>query len=210
MEKREALINECLAEVARRYDRTFRFYHGYKHSSMVLGYVTILTKMAGCTEIETEILQFSAAGHDWEQEKGRIKNEKESGRLLGDVMRRYGYSEDEISFVQCLVMGTVVYWTKGVMHQEAESMGQLAKLLADADLCALGAPEADFVDMAQRTMAEIAKKPIEKFTGQELLNGWQSQVKFMTGRRYLTPEANELFGEQMKANLAYAKRMAGE
>ena len=124
-------------------------------------------------------------------------------------MRRHGYSEEEIKRTTSLVPGTIVYWVDGEMHQRAENMNHLSQILADADLSALGARGDDFADMALRLMAEFAKKPISEFTKEEVIAGWKNQVKFMTGRRYLTTEAEFLFRNNFIMNLAYARRMAG-
>ena len=205
-----AVLMEGVAEVARRNGvETGRYYHGPKHTAMVMVFVKDLGERAGVGSDGICRLVMDATWHDTEQSLGRGWNEKESARLLGESMRRHGYTEEEIEETVSLIPGTIVYWLEGVMHQQAEGMDLLAKLLADADLCALGARGDDFADMSLRLMAEFAGKPISEFTAEEVVAGWKNQVKFMTGRKFLTKEANDLMGEQFLVNLKYARNMAG-
>ncbi len=189
---------------------TGRHYHGLLHTQMVMEYVIKLSFKAGLSTSSRFALVYAAAGHDLEQGLGSVANEMESAKQMGDIMRRNGIPEAEIERVQELIQGTVVTWTDGIMHQRAENMDHMAKLLADADLCSLGASHDEFVKMTLRLMAELAKKAsLSELTPDEVLAGWKNQVKFMTGRRFLTTEANEMMGWRFQENLAYAKKMAG-
>lgn len=190
---------------------TLRFYHGPKHTSMVVEFFAQLARRAGFDTERVLLGVLAAGGHDWEQGLGPGKNETESTRLMAESMRRQDYPEADIEFVSGMILGTVVSWgQEGVMIQAAEKMDNYAaKLLADADLCAIGAETADFADMAYKMMAELAKKPLDEMTADEVVRGWVDKVNFMTGRRFLTKEANALMGEQLEKNLVYARKMAG-
>ncbi|HCQ31751.1 TPA: hypothetical protein DIU27_05260 [Candidatus Collierbacteria bacterium] len=204
------VLGQGLREVERRNGKVSgRFYHGFKHSSMVVEAVLTLALRAGLSIETRNLVVIAAAWHDVEQSLGSGKNEEESGRQASEFMGKNGYSEMEMRVVQSLISGTVCTWTDGVMHQQAENMDYVAKLLADADLCSLGASHEDFAEMSLRLMAELAKKPISTLTREELLGGWKNQVRFMTGRKFLTAEANVLMGKQFLENLEYAKKMAG-
>jgi predicted metal-dependent HD superfamily phosphohydrolase len=148
----------------------------------------------------------AAAWHDIEQNMGSGINEDESAQMAGDRMRQHGFSETHIWIVKNLIKATKVEWTDGVMHQKAESMGRLEKIMADADLNSLWADTTIFVEMSLRLMAEIAKKPISQLTREELKKGWEGQVKFMTGRSPLSAEVTKMIGTQLQVNLNEAKK----
>jgi len=206
MSNAKAVVDEGLAEVEKRNpESSGRFYHGHVHTKMVLQYAHQLAALAfgAGNDSMIDLYVMAAAWHDAD------RDERESLRLVEESMRRYGYPrEKEIDAVQCLIYGTIVDWTGGVMHQAAEKMGHFCKLFADADLCYLGADFLDFVDMSLRLMAELAKKPVLELSREERLVGWKNQVKFMTGRRFLTEEANSLMGMKLCGNLLVAQNYA--
>lgn len=182
-------------------------YHGTKHTLMVMEAVVKICEKAGISQYMTQLILIAAAWHDVEQSLGPGKNERESGRLAGESLRRFGYCEDEIILVKNFIRGTETWKdTQGIMHQLAEFKGKLEKILADADLCSLWADEADFVDMSIRLMAEMGGKSVSELSLDELMKGWGGQFKFMIDREFLflTEEAVSLIDPNFSANMSEA------
>ncbi len=203
-----AVIEEGVREVAKRNgEGSGRYYHGPKHTNMVMGCVRMLARMAGLSEHYILLLVIAAAWHDVEQSLGPGKNEQESGRLMGESMRRNGFTEAEIMIPQMAIEGTKVWFDgNGVMHQEAEKMGLIEKLLADADLCNIGADAKDYLEMATRLMREVCSNPVMGWD--DVGKGWQNQVKFMTNRVFLTHDAQRFMDTHLERNLLLATSLA--
>lgn len=206
------LVLEGLDLVSQKYGpQTLKFYHGRKHTEMVISCAIELSKLAIdrglITDSEGNRFIRAAAWHDVEQDLGRGLDEDESARLLACSMRASSYSHLEIRLSMRLIHGTKAVWSAdGVMHQEAEGKSYLEQLMADADLCAIGVSPAMFVDMSGRLIREIAKK--FELTDAEWKKGWLGQAKFLTGRRFLTQEAQDLMGQMIPNNLQIAKILA--
>lgn len=189
-----------------------RYYHGRLHAEIVLREVERLGHLAKANgklyDRDIERLMVAAAWHDPEQALGPGENEEESARLASKAMKElFNYDDEEVYRVMELIRGTKIHFDmNGVMHQEAEKMGYVAQLLADADLSSLGAAEPEFVEMSTRLMREFAGK--SELTAEELKLGWRNQVKFMTGRKYLTEEGRALYEEQYEKNLHLATELS--
>jgi predicted metal-dependent HD superfamily phosphohydrolase len=206
------MVEEGRAEVEKRNpESSGRYFHSIVHTRMVMCYVNLLGIAAFPTMASSNSrlsLREAAAWHDVEQRMGPRKNEEESARLAELAMQRLDFFPDEIEVVKNLILATKVEWIDGMMHQEAEKMGLAEKILADADLCYLGADTEEFIKMVYRMMAELAKKPVSELTDDEKLTGWKNQINFMTGRSFLTSQASFVMGLQLSDNLTMAKRFA--
>lgn len=193
-------------------ESTGRYYHNGKHSQMAHDYFFEIAVKAYLNQRISydEILlgRLAMAWHDVIQGQGSTQNETKSADLLAKDMVRYAFSPDQINQARELILGTITSFDEqGYMHQRAELIATpLALLVADADLCSLGAPAPKFVLMSQRLIMEFAGKT--DLSPEEWQKGWAGQVKFMTGRTFLTPEANERWGLRLAQNFELAKTLA--
>ncbi|EKD52747.1 MAG: hypothetical protein ACD_61C00254G0001 [uncultured bacterium] len=122
-------------------------------------------------------------------------------------MSAWGISDEFIGLVREPILGTILSFQDGILHQQAEAMGNyLALLVADADLCSIGSSANIYLEMSRRLIMEMAGKT--NLSSEEWKNGWAGQVKFQTGRKFLTIEANTLWGENLQNNLKTAIKLA--
>jgi len=205
------VVFEGITWIAKTYNESSGYYyHGLKHTGMVIVCATELGRLASLDSQAIVYLRMAAAWHDAEHRLGPGNNEEESARLVGLSMKKQDWGDNQVEVVQNLIRATVVEKISGVVYQKARSMGQLEKLLADADLGYIGARKSDFIEMSLCFMAEMVKKPVASLTTEERLSGWQGEVEFLAGRCFLTPVAELFMGEKLSQNLALARNMVTE
>lgn len=203
------LVAEGFEEVERRNSEvTGRYFHNVRHSMMVFEAATLLAKKVGIYEENLGLLQIAAAWHDAVQDLGLGKNESESARLACEAMKRSNHHPSDISLVQDAILGTSLYLDGDKVRQKAEGKIILAQLLADADLCHIGATSEVFVEMTKCLLAERAGKPFFQMTKQEKIAGWKQEVVFLRGRSFLTKTAQDLWEKSLCGNLLVAVNFA--
>lgn len=151
-------------------------YHSIAHTrDDVLPNAERLAALEGISDPEDWLLLRTAAlYHDIGFVESHLEHEEIGMRIAAETLPQFGYSQDEIMRVQCLIQATRI-------PQMADQ--HLAMLLADADLDVLG--REDFfsrnLDLYHETQS-LGKK----FTLQEW---YRDQLIFIKSHRYLTRAA---------------------
>lgn len=224
LEKRKAtleVIDFALARVEQKYGTGIgdgekpKFYHNLEHTKNVLESARKLAELAiknGKIKGDDEpLLEMAAAGHDLEQDLGSGKNERESSREIQEEMVKLGiFSREEIQRVDAILLATI-FFLEGDLVKQSVTGDYATKIMADADLCALGQPTEYYWKTAQDFLHEI--KGTTEPTLEDQLSWAERQVSLLSGHQYFTEEAKELF-PHVQENLVYAKeqviRLRGE
>jgi hypothetical protein len=178
-------------------------YHSEIHVRNVIDAVRLLARRAydsgKITEIELYLLPAAAAMHDDVQgEKVQGENEWQSGKNLANRMRQCFIPTWIATLADKMIFGTTMDWSATPASQYAANMEYSVKLLADADIATLGGLECEFLQACRYLQLEL---------GKDDKSFWEGQVKFMTGRDFLTEEAKALY-PYIGNNLTYAKELA--
>ncbi|MFA5997661.1 MAG: HD domain-containing protein [Candidatus Paceibacterota bacterium] len=206
------VINFALAEVEQKYGTGMgdgenpKFYHNLEHTKNVLESARKMAELAlknGNIKIGEDILlAIVAAGHDIEQDLGSGANERESSRVIQEEMKRTRvFSEEEISKVDATLLATI-FFLDGALVKQSVTDDYMTKIMADADLCALGQPTEYYWKTAQDLLHEI--KGTETPSLEDQLAWAHRQVSLLSGHQYYTEEAKELF-PHIEENLVFAK-----
>ncbi|MDJ0756585.1 MAG: HD domain-containing protein [Ardenticatenaceae bacterium] len=162
-------------------------YHGYSHTAHdVLPAVTRLAKHSGLSESDTRLLEVAAAFHDLGFLVTVKGHERESVRMAGEVLPRFGFSADQITHIQQTIMATQLPQTP---------LDLLGQLIADADLDLLG--REDFFVLSDRLQEETAVLG----NPTSALEWNQKQLAFLSNHTYFSPAAHQLRDEQKQRNI---------
>ncbi len=202
----DQLVQKGIDTTAALNDPTIRYYHNGPHAQMVHDYYVLIAQLAlknkQITFDDFQVGRGAASYHDVVQGKGGGTNERLSADELQEAMLWYEiFNAWHIFTGRQSVIGTTVFFdAQGVMHQQAENIDlYTAKLVADADLGSLGASKNVYIQTAKAIIMEMAGHT--DLTQEEWRAGWSKQVKLLTGRKFLTAEANQLWGANLQRNL---------
>lgn len=162
-------------------------YHSVAHTADdVLPAVRRLARLAGVTGEEQALLEVAAAFHDLGYIRTFAGHEAISVEIMAEALPAFGFDPAAIQRLSGLVMTTRM--------PQAPHDG-LERLLADADLDVLG--REDFLATSTALWREQAElgKPVA-------WSDWlRSQLNFLRGHRYFTPEARTLRDAGKAANV---------
>lgn len=212
-EKIEQLIEFALSEVKRKYGtgegdgENPKYYHNYVHGADAVNAAKKIARLAfengKISEEDVDLGAIAAAFHDIEQELGSGLNEEASAKIAEEKMREASiFSQEIIEKVKEMILATKVYFEDGVMRQSA-SEDFFTKIMADADLSALGDAPEIYWDRAVRLLKEI--KNSDHLTKEDLADFAKSQGKFLSDRAYYTEEAAQAF-PHLKDNIEYSRK----
>jgi predicted metal-dependent HD superfamily phosphohydrolase len=190
---------------------THHYYHNGSHAQMAHDCFRVIAQIAHqsgrITSEDLDLGRIIMAWHDETQSLGSGLNELESAKNTAKAMRKHGLAEPLITRVEVCIPATIISFVSGIVHQQAESMNDyLAYLVADADLCSIGFSTGSYIRVTRNLIMEYAGKAV--LTPEEWRSGWAKQVTFLTNRRFLSEEANSLWGNQLQSNLETAKKLA--
>ncbi len=159
-------------------------YHNKRHAADVVDTASEIAKGEGISEKEGELLRIAAAGHDTGFTVKYKDNEAEGAKITLDVMKRNGYSREEMELVkQLIIQGTTV-------PQKPNT--KLQQILADADIANLGRP--DFFERGEELRKELK---IEDRLG--WLKGGKGLID---NHEFFTDTAKKMFDARQEENRA--------
>jgi predicted metal-dependent HD superfamily phosphohydrolase len=146
-----ALVETDVSDLYERYSENGRFYHNLIHIEAVLNHIQPCLSQA-----ENPVtLQLAAWFHDVIYDAQRHDNEAQSALFAREFLAKLGFSGDEISEVERLIMLTVGHET---------SFSDLdGHILLDADLAILAAEPAQYDAYAQAIRQEYVHVPDEAY-----------------------------------------------
>ncbi len=211
------LINFATSEIERKYGtgkgdgETPKDYHNLIHTQDTISaggqIANLAVEIKKIEADDIDLVRISAAGHDIEQNLKNGENEDKSGRIIEDKMRASGlFSDEDVSKVKIMISATKVYFENDNLKQSATE-DYLTKIMADADLSALGNKTEIYWDRALRLFNELRKKgnpDVDAPTKEELIALCHRQIILLSNHQYYTDEAKELFPHQPE-NLAFVQ-----
>ena len=147
----EALVEATFVDLVARYGGNGRFYHNLAHIEAVLNHIQPCLSQA----TNPVALQIGAWFHDVIYDATRHDNEAQSAVYAREFTAKLGFSEDEISEVERLIM-----LTAGHEPSSCDTDGQI---LIDADLAILATEPAQYDAYAQAIRQEYAHVPDEAY-----------------------------------------------
>lgn len=198
-ESHASLIAEGLAEVERRYGMTGispKLYHGLEHTLEVREAGLQIGRLAverGKILLEDlPLIDLATCWHDAFRDAPPGEAERISARMLVDRMKRTGeFSLDAMSKVGSMIVGTTVKLVGNTVIQLTGD-DYPSKILADADLSALGKPFDVFEPAMLRFYRELHENP-SAVPDESFLRG---EIELLESHEFFTEEARELFPHQ--------------
>lgn len=214
-ERRKAaleVIKGALALVEKKYGTGIgdgenpKFYHNLEHTKNAVEAARMIAELAyengNIIASEVILTEMAAAGHDLEQDLGSGDNEEESARETALSMEAtHEFSIPDVEKVKKMIAATI-FFLDGALVKQSVTEDYLTKIMADADLCALGQPTEYYWKTAQDFLHEI--KGTATPTLEDQLAWAHRQVSLLSGHQYHTEEARTLF-HHLEENLAFAK-----
>lgn len=178
-------------------------YHNKIHVEGVINAAREMIRLAierkKITISDGDLLLIAVGFHDVEQLAGSGKNEKESGRIAGEHMRRKEiFTEDEITRVEELIKATRGEVDNDHLNQSATD-DYLSKLICDSDLANFGKPFDVFWDRSLRVYKELEKR--DSFSDVDYRRIALGQINLLKNHNFYTEEAREVF-DQKNQNIA--------
>jgi len=153
------------------------YYHNIKHTIDVVTQVEVIGRGEGVTEEELLLLKTAALMHDTGFILSYDNHEQSSIELAQEVLRRFDYTEKQITKIVELI---------GVTHPKAKPVNKLQFILKDADLDYLG--RSDFINVSEHLYHELQEHDI-KMTSKE----WnKKQFEFISKHKYYTETARTM------------------
>lgn len=199
-------------------------YHSPDHTNGLNGVINVALKLAceageEITDKDRALIIIAAAWHDVIQDQeGAGVNEAWSAKLACDEMRKYlpstegfpdFFTQDDQAKVTRMIMGTqmeqVVENGQTIRRQAAtEDDPLLVRILADADLCTLGAVTTevywpDAINLFNEIYGENA-------TNEQRVKFMEGQVSLLKSHQFLTSMAQKQYPHKDE-NIAYAEAM---
>lgn len=202
------LVAKALQEIERKYgtghnDGEFPLaYHNRKHTEDVIADITKLADLAiaqhHITLRQADLLHVAAAFHDIEQRSKEYGNELASADIMEHMSKNtFILSADELLEVREIILGTEVVRIHG-SPQQIYAQTYLARLLADADLAALGKTQDSYIETSEALYREMF--PVNNPSHR--LSFLSQSLDLFKNHRYFTVEGEFLFPNQDK-NLQY-------
>lgn len=206
------LISFSLHEVEKKYGKGQKNglipldYHNLLHSQDVLRAVEQLTAMSSnngkISQEDGDLVKIAAASHDIEQGLGSGRNEVESARIIGDMMKKSQvYTKEDIAKVKKMILATTVYFKNGAKRQSATE-DYLTQIIADADLASLGQESNLYWEKAESLLREMNKTDTP--APEDKLAFMKSQLRFLENHTFYTDEAKLLFPHKQE-NIAFVR-----
>lgn len=151
-------------------------YHSIAHTKDVCRAVERIALMEGVTDEGLFLLKSAATYHDAGFVESYDKNEPVGARMAGEILPKYGYTDEHIEKIRELIYVTQI------PHQPKN---KLEEIMCDADLDYLGT--ADFHEIADKLRLELREHG--KIDSDRKWD--EIQVMFLTNHRYFTKTAIE-------------------
>lgn len=162
-------------------------YHNIEHVLDVEGAATRLARMEDVTDHEVILIRTAAIFHDSGMMVSYQDHEEEGCKIARKVLPEYGYSDEDISHINGMIMATKLPQSAGTLPE---------KLICDADLDYLG--RNDFFMIAHRLRYEWN---ILNINTTSLKQWYVMQETFLKNHRYYTQSARVLRDRQKEKNL---------
>lgn len=170
-------------------------YHGAPHTDDVLAEAMRFALLDKVSPRELELLAIAAACHDVGFVKSPVMNEPVGAAYArGEMTRVGGYSEEEISLVERMILDTALVET-GAGPKQIPSTN-LSRYLLDADLSNFGRD--DFFDKGELQRKELG-------VDQDIFR--RSSLSLLNAHRWLTNPARSLRQKKKEQNLGLLKSM---
>jgi predicted metal-dependent HD superfamily phosphohydrolase len=150
------------------------------------------------TESDLALLELAACYHDAEHGMHGSDNEYESIRIVTNKMKKAGvFSNDDITKVTEMIEATIVNFKKGMFTQSVDE-NYYTKIIADADMSALGKPLDIFWDRSKKLLRESDNRIFDSQELKEKIAFISSQITFLQQHTYHTSEADMLYGNKQE------------
>ena len=204
-------MTTCLEEIERKYGTgqddgvSPKKYHNRIHTEHVIADTLAIAGLAiesgRILPRQQELLHIASAFHDIEQETKSYGNEMASSDIMEEMASPTDlFNLDEMLEIREIILGTEIIFVKGVPTQ-LYAQGELAQILADADLAALGQPIDVYKENSENLYDELSNEPESKELSIKTL---ETSELLLQNHRYFTPEAERLFPNQ-EANLLFVR-----
>lgn len=195
----EAFVRKKLAR-----DRTG---HDYEHTKRVLKISLQISERYN--NIDYDILVASCLLHDISYAKGYAKNHHfASARYAKPILKKYGFPEDKIKFVQEAIVHHVVHMARAVQKNPKKIFIE-AKILRDADnIDCLGG-----IGIVRMVLFSANQKiPYFKSKKDKLDESFYGNIKFLLGwhKKMLTPEGKRIAVERTKILKIFVRQIEKE
>jgi uncharacterized protein len=169
-------------------------YHSIQHTLDVHRSSIQLAGMEGANGRDLTLLETAAYYHDCGIIEKYQDHEEASVEIARKVLPQFGYTEQDIETISCVIMKTK-------LPQSAITL--LGEILCDADLDYLGRP--DFFMIAQRLRYEW------ELLGNyyDLQRWYELQFNFLNNHKYYTRAARLLRNEGKEKNLEEVRKILG-
>ncbi len=165
-------------------------YHSIAHTKDVCRAVERLALLEGVTDEGLFLLKSAATYHDAGFVESYEKNEPVGARMAGEILPKYGYTEEHIEEIRRLIYVTQI------PHQPKN---KLEEIMCDADLDYLGRD--DFHEIADKLRLELREHG--KIDSDRKWD--EIQVMFLTQHKYFTETAKKTRQEKKMINLEEIK-----
>lgn len=165
-------------------------YHSVTHVKDVIQAAESIAQNEGITGDTLTLIMTAALFHDTGFIYGSKNHEERSCEIAASYLPDYGYSDDDITLIQGMIMATKI---------PQSPQNHLEEILADADLDYLGRD--DFFVIGDKLYEELAMFGIVQTE-----NDWNSlQKKFLENHHYFTHTAISMRQQKKDENLAIIK-----
>jgi HD superfamily phosphodiesterase len=171
-------------------------YHNINHTLDVLESAERLASMENVNGHDLTLLKTAALFHDSGMLIQYENHEFASTQLTREYLPMFGYSDNEISTINEMILATR-------LPQSARS--DIQKILCDADLDYLGRD--DFFIIAHRLQYEWN---ILNFNNTTLSEWYRLQLNFLSNHKYYTHSAIKLRQQKKDLHLAQVKELLGK
>lgn len=197
--KRVEAVQGVVNELLGKYLPKENSYHNEGHTNGVYEAARLLARVGELDKHETEILLVAALFHDTGFTVQYSKNETVGAEIAAVVMRKMGYSTEDIKLVKSTIINGTTYDAASATQPLAKT--KLEKLLADADLAHLGGDFGHFKETGQNLRKELESKGVKFADG-----AWDKGQVAILNHKYLTEEA-EVVGlvDGQKRNLEHVE-----
>lgn len=162
------------------------YYHSIHHTRDVVNAVERIALLEGVTDESLFLLKTAAILHDAGFIEKYDNNETIGARLAGEILPKYGYTEQHIQTIVELIHVTEI------PHKPTN---KIQEIICDADLDYLGRDDFDEIsDSLRRELKEMGKIKSDK--------EWDEiQVKFLNNHRYFTKTSISMRRKKKLQNL---------
>jgi predicted metal-dependent HD superfamily phosphohydrolase len=182
------IIAEVLSLLAQRLPQELS-YHSLAHTKDVLAEAIFFAVYDRRSERELELIAIAAAFHDAGYMEGFAGHEAASAQMVGEAMERHGgYTAEEISLVETMILDTKLQFTPNAVIQRARA--DLSQYLLDADLSNFG--REDFFDRLEECHREF------RSNRHKLL---EQTLEFMKSHEWLTAAGRALRQARKRQNI---------